>query len=124
MGARKGGARGEGAAGPQPGEGGDVSRAKPRRRRRRGVLSRLFYWTLVLGVWAVIAGAGSFAYVASTLPPIQSLEVPKRPPTVEIVGLDGKPLVSRGEMSGTDVSIKELPPYLPRAFVAIEDRRF
>jgi penicillin-binding protein 1A len=30
----------------------------------------------------------------------------------------------RGEMSGTDVSIKELPTYLPRAFVAIEDRRF
>src|SRR5262249_53625743 len=53
-----------------------------------------------------------------------SLEVPKRPPTVEIVGLDGRPLTMRGEMSGTDVSIKELPPYLPRAFVAIEDRRF
>ena len=27
-------------------------------------------------------------------------------------------------MSGTDVSIKELPAYLPKAFVAIEDRRF
>src|SRR5262245_9993542 len=48
----------------------------------------------------------------------------RRPPTVEIVGLDGKALVSRGEMSGVDVPIKELPPYLPRAFVAIEDRRF
>ena len=40
------------------------------------------------------------------------------------MGLDGKPLVMRGEMSGTDVPIKELPPYLPRAFIAIEDRRF
>ena len=49
---------------------------------------------------------------------------PKRPPTVEIVGTDGRPLVLRGEMSGTDVSIKELPAYLPKAFVAIEDRRF
>ena len=46
------------------------------------------------------------------------------PPTVEIVGTDGRPLVLRGEMSGTDVSIKELPAYLPKAFVAIEDRRF
>src|ERR1700730_11624919 len=27
-------------------------------------------------------------------------------------------------MSGTDVPIKELPPYLPKAFIAIEDRRF
>ena len=78
----------------------------------------------MLGLWAVIAAIGAVAFVVSTLPPIQSLEVPKRPPTVEIVGTDGRPLVLRGEMSGTDVSIKELPAYLPKAFVAIEDRRF
>src|SRR5262244_65897 len=96
--------------------------------RRKGAarspLRRLVYWSLVLGLWALIAALGSIAFVVSTLPPIQSLEVPKRPPTVEIVGLDGRPLTMRGEMSGTDVPIKELPPYLPRAFVAIEDRRF
>jgi penicillin-binding protein 1A len=96
--------------------------------RRKGAarspLRRLVYWSLVLGLWALIAALGSIAFVVSTLPPIQSLEVPKRPPTVEIVGLDGRPLTMRGEMSGTDVAIKELPPYLPRAFVAIEDRRF
>src|SRR5712691_8459304 len=96
--------------------------------RRKGAarspLRRLVYWSLVLGVWALIAALGSIAFVVSTLPPIQSLEVPKRPPTVEIVGLDGRPLTMRGEMSGMDVAIKDLPPYLPRAFVAIEDRRF
>src|SRR5262249_20117653 len=90
----------------------------------RSPLRRLIYWSLVLGLWALIAALASIAFVVSTLPPIQSLEVPKRPPTVEIVGLNGRPLTMRGEMSGTDVSIKELPPYLPRAFVAIEDRRF
>jgi penicillin-binding protein 1A len=96
------------------------------RRRRAGpsTLARLLYWGLVLVVWGVIAAAGAFAFVLATLPPIQSLEVPKRPPTVEIVGTDGGPLVTRGEMSGTDVALKNLPPYLPRAFVAIEDRRF
>src|SRR5262249_48979208 len=95
--------------------------------RRKGggsPLRRLVYWSLVLGLWAVIAAVGTIAFAASPRPPIQSLEVPKRPPTVEIVGLDGRPLTMRGEMSGTDVPIKELPPYLPRAFVAIEDRRF
>jgi penicillin-binding protein 1A len=96
------------------------------RRKGRGSspLQRLIYWSLVLGLWALIAAVGTIAFVVSTLPPIQSLEVPKRPPTVEIVGLDGRPLTMRGEMSGIDVPIKELPPYLPRAFVAIEDRRF
>src|SRR5499427_4866327 len=95
--------------------------------RRKGggsPLRRLVYWSLVLGLWAVIAAVGTIAFAVSTLPPIQSLQVPKRPPTVEIVGLDGRPLTMRGEMSGTDVPIKELPPYLPRAFMAIEDRRF
>jgi penicillin-binding protein 1A len=87
-------------------------------------LRRLVYWSLVLGLWAVIAAVGIIAFAVSTLPPIQSLEVPKRPPTVEIAGTDGRTLVMRGEMSGRDVSIKELPTYLPRAFVAIEDRRF
>jgi penicillin-binding protein 1A len=94
------------------------------RRHGRFILSRLLYWALVLGLWIIIAAVGSLVFVASTLPPIQSLEVPKRPPTVEIVGIDGRPLVTRGEMSGTDVPIKQLPPYLPKAFVAIEDRRF
>src|SRR2546430_4883297 len=96
--------------------------------RRKGAarspLRRVIYWSLVLGLWALIAALGSIAFVVSTLPPIQSLEVPKRPPTVEIVGTDGRSLITRGEMSGTDVSIKDLPAYLPRAFVAIEDRRF
>jgi len=90
----------------------------------RSALRRLIYWSLVLALWALIAAVGTIAFAVSTLPPIQTLEVPKRPPTVEIVGTDGRPLVTRGEMSGTDISIKELPPYLPRAFVAIEDRRF
>jgi penicillin-binding protein 1A len=105
--------------------------AGPTRKRKggarghaRSLLSRLVYWAFVLALWIIIAAVGSLVFVASTLPPIQSLEVPKRPPTIEIVGIDGRPLVTRGEMSGTDVPIKELPPYLPKAFVAIEDRRF
>ncbi len=133
MGGRK--ARREGAldAGPAAGSrdngGSSKSRSTSGRRaksggRRGSVLARLFYWSLVLGLWTAIAAVGAVAFVVSTLPPIQSLEVPKRPPTVEIVGLDGKPLTMRGEMSGTDVPIRELPPYLPKAFIAIEDRRF
>ncbi|HEY7242434.1 MAG TPA: PBP1A family penicillin-binding protein [Xanthobacteraceae bacterium] len=112
---------------PSPTRGSHLS-AGPRKRRRRApgrsALSRLLYWTLVLGLWAGMAAIAALVVAATTLPPIQSLAVPKRPPTVEIVGVDGHVLASRGEMSGTDVPIKELPPYLPKAFVAIEDRRF
>jgi penicillin-binding protein 1A len=58
------------------------------------------------------------------LPPIHSLVVPKRPPTITILGLDGKTFATRGDMGGAAIPLKALPPYLPQAFVAIEDRRF
>jgi penicillin-binding protein 1A len=90
----------------------------------RSPLRRVLYWGVVLGLWGLIIAGGAIALVAATLPPIQSLAIPKRPPSIEIDGLDGKPLAVRGEMGGAAVSLKDLPPYLPRAFIAIEDRRF
>ena len=87
-------------------------------------LGRLFYWGAVLGLWAAIALVGVIIWVGAHLPAIQSLEIPKRPPTIQITGFDGSVLATRGEMAGTNVSLKDLPPYLPKAFIAIEDRRF
>jgi penicillin-binding protein 1A len=92
--------------------------------RARLSLGRLVYWGVVLGLWGAIAAVGVIVYVGAHLPPIQSLEIPKRPPTIEIVGLDGSVLAQRGEMAGANVALKDLPPYLPKAFIAIEDRRF
>jgi penicillin-binding protein 1A len=91
---------------------------------RQSSLARLLYWALVLGLWALIAAVGAVIWVGAHLPPIQSLEVPKRPPSIEIVGLNGHVIATRGEMGGAAVPLKELPPYLPQAFIAIEDRRF
>src|SRR5689334_5208048 len=92
--------------------------------RGRVSLGRLFYWGVVLGLWGAIAVVGVVIWVGAHLPPIQSLEIPKRPPTIEIVGLDGSVLAQRGEMAGANIALKDLPPYLPKAFIAIEDRRF
>jgi penicillin-binding protein 1A len=92
--------------------------------RARSTLGRLIYWGAVLGLWAVIALAGVVVYVGAHLPAIQALEIPKRPPTIQIVGFDGGVLATRGEMAGANVALKDLPPYLPKAFIAIEDRRF
>jgi penicillin-binding protein 1A len=89
----------------------------------RGI-KRMAYWGAVLGLWGAIAVVGVIIYVGAHLPPIQSLEIPKRPPTIQIVGLDGTVLAERGEQAGANVALKDLPPYLPKAFIAIEDRRF
>jgi penicillin-binding protein 1A len=114
----------DGGDGPPPERKPRNSGAK-RRSKSRGIgISRLFYWGAVLGLWAMIAVAGVVVYVGAHLPPIQSLEIPKRPPTIQITGLDGSVLATRGEMAGANIALKDLPPYLPEAFIAIEDRRF
>ena len=92
--------------------------------KRRPLLVRLTYWSLVACLWLVIGVAGVGADVGAHLPPIQSLEIPKRPPSIQINDINGKQLARRGDLAGEVISLKDLPPYVPRAFVAIEDRRF
>jgi len=100
----------------------------PRKRKRGGkrrvLLRRTLYWGTVLALWALIAGIGMLVWIGIHLPPIQSLEIPKRPPSVLILGDNGATLATRGDMGGAAVPIGELPDYVPNAFIAIEDRRF
>jgi penicillin-binding protein 1A len=112
---------------PPPERKSRVSKSDTKRRTkspRRFGLRRLAYWGAVLSLWAAIAVFGLVIWAGAHLPAIQSLEIPKRPPTIQIVGLDGSVLATRGEMAGSNVALKDLPPYLPKAFIAIEDRRF
>jgi penicillin-binding protein 1A len=93
-------------------------------RRSRSVIGRTFYWSAVAGLWLLIAGIGVTIWVGAHLPPIQSLEIPKRPPTIKIVDREGRMLATRGNMGGSAVPLKSLPKHVPQAFIAIEDRRF
>jgi penicillin-binding protein 1A len=105
----------------------DTSR-EPRKRSRSGgrrtTFGRLLYWGAVLALWAIIAAIGLVVWIGAHLPPIQSLEIPKRPPSVLILGTGGATLATRGDMGGAAVTLRELPDYVPKAFIAIEDRRF
>ena len=84
----------------------------PRRRPRQRPLriGRLFYWGAVLALWGVICAIGIVIWVGAHLPPIQSLEIPKRPPSIQIVGINGATLATRGDMGGAAVPLRELPP--------------
>jgi penicillin-binding protein 1A len=106
---------------PRVSRSGSKRKSKP---RARSGLYRLLYWGTVLGLWGAIALIGVIVWVGAHLPPIQALEIPKRPPTIQVTGLDGSVLATRGEMAGANVALKDLPPYLPQAFIAIEDHRF
>jgi penicillin-binding protein 1A len=112
---------------------GNEPRARPRKRRarkkrparsKRALLGRIAYWSLVVGLWLAIGGVGFVAWVGAHLPPIQSLEIPKRAPSIQIVDIQGRALARRGDLAGAPLPLKEMPAYVPKAFVAIEDRRF
>jgi penicillin-binding protein 1A len=110
---RRGGGSGSGSGG------------KGRRpKRRRSMLFRLVYWSFVLCVWGMLGAGGVVAWYVAHLPPYQDLSVPSRSPNVQILSADGATLANRGDMGGAAISIKDLPAYVPQAFVAIEDRRF
>jgi len=100
------------------------SRKRRRGGKRRPGLGRLIYWGVVLTLWAFIAAIGTLVWIGIHLPPIQSLEIPKRPPSVLILGANGATLTTRGDMGGAAVPLAALPAYVPKAFIAIEDRRF
>src|SRR6187401_2035364 len=125
MAGRKNKERREPAFDDPPKKSASASAKKKKRKGSRGsLIGRIAYWSAVAGIWCFIGVIGVIGWVAAHLPPIQSLEVPKRPPSIQIVGLNGRVLATRGEMGGAAVPLRELPGFLPKAFLAIEDRRF
>ncbi len=110
------------SGGKQPARGKPV---KGKAAKRKGSLfGRLVYWGFVFAIWGLIGAGGVFVYYGSQLPHIDQLAVPKRPPNIAILASDGSLLANRGDTGGAAVRLQDLPPYLPAAFVAIEDRRF
>src|SRR6202034_3255130 len=90
---------------------GSSSRSRKRRssRKSRSGIGRLIYWGAVLALWAVIAGIGALVWIGIHLPPIQSLEIPKRPPSVLILGETGATLATRRDIGGAAVPLAEMP---------------
>ena len=123
----------------KPGSSADSSAAKKATSKRRGsgrrqkprksgflriAVRRTLYWGVVLGIWATIAFVALLGYYAAHLPPTSEWAVPKRPPNVKIVAANGNLLANRGDTGGESVRLEQLPPHLPQAVMAIEDRRF
>ena len=94
------------------------------RGRKRSLIGRVAYWSLIACIWVCIGLTAVVGYVGAHLPPIQSLEIPKRPPTIRMLDTAGNEFARRGDMAGEVLALKDMPPHVPRAFIAIEDRRF
>jgi penicillin-binding protein 1A len=107
---------------------GKTKRTRGKREKKPWTLGRviltLISWLFILGIWAGVAVAGVVIYYAVQLPSADSWRVPDREANIRIVASDGQLISNRGKTGGEAVSLRELPYYVPAAFVAIEDRRF
>src|ERR1700761_5716954 len=113
-----GGNRGGNSGGRGGGNGGGAPRPA------RSPLQSVIYWTLVVGVWALIFIVAFFAVFAADLPDTSKLYEVKRQPSISYLDRSGALVAVRGSQFAPPVDLDKLPPYVPKAFVAIEDRWF
>jgi penicillin-binding protein 1A len=79
---------------------------------------------LLLGVLAA-AQLYRMAFVGlPEIPDKAALWSLNRPPGLTFLDRNGQVIATRGPKHGRGVQLADLPPYLPRAFLAAEDRRF
>jgi penicillin-binding protein 1A len=72
----------------------------------------------------VILGGVVLGYFALTLPDTGELARGERRPSITILASDGTLLMTYGDLFGQPLRLKEMSPYLPKAVIATEDRRF
>ncbi|MCA3755163.1 MAG: penicillin-binding protein 1A [Phenylobacterium sp.] len=100
----------------------DTRDAPPR--RRRSFLQGLVYWGAVLFVWGLIFALAFLAVFAADLPDTSNLNAVRRQPSISYLDRSGALVSVRGSQYAPPVDLDKLPPYVPAAFVAIEDRWF
>jgi penicillin-binding protein 1A len=100
------------------------TRAPRHRARGKGFLRRASKLGVLVLLWTVIVGGVVLGYFALTLPDTGDLTRAERRPSVTILASDGSLLTSYGDLFGQPLTLKEMSPYLPKAVVATEDRRF
>ena len=94
------------------------------KKRSRSILWFLLKWGLVGGIWASFLLLIIVAWCAYDLPDVSGLNDIKRRPSVTLLATDGSILASYGDLYGAKVTLQDMPPYLPEAVLATEDRRF
>ena len=92
--------------------------------KRRGFFRWLFslFWALLF--WSGVVAAAGFGLVWFTLSQNGLFKIPEREPGILLLASDGSEIAEQGTFFGDAVNMAELPDYVSKAIIAIEDRRF
>lgn len=117
-----GGGPGDGSQGSAGQGGRREEAARPKGRRRWP--ARLLKWAIILTIWGTLALAGVSLWFAHDLPrPESALDAPRRP-SLMLQDRSGRIFATFGDVVGEPLRLRDMPPALPAALVAVEDRRF
>jgi penicillin-binding protein 1A len=100
----------------------DSPLAEPRRSAHRPLL-RLIPWLLILAGWIALTLTTVASYYAAILPDPREAMTLNIPPSIVIYARDGEFLGERG-VRRAYVPLKDVSPYIVKAVLAAEDRRF
>jgi penicillin-binding protein 1A len=85
---------------------------------------RMLRWAIMLAVWGSVTAALVVVWFARDLPrPEDALDAVRRP-SLLLEDSAGHVTATYGDVVGDPLRLTDMPPYLPQAAVAIEDRRF
>jgi len=94
-------------------------------RTKRPLVRRILYGGAVAGVWGIILGIITMAYLAHDLPDLDNLPAPGAGDQAIIIkAANGATLVRNGPIYGDWIRYEEVPDALVRAFTSVEDRHF
>jgi penicillin-binding protein 1A len=101
--------------------------ARPGRRSRGlslGFILRLLKWALMATVWGGLAIALLLIWFTWDMPRPSAGVATLRRPSLVLTDAHGHPYTHFGDLSGAILTLGSVPPTLPEAVVAVEDRRF
>ena len=97
---------------------------KKKSRNKISIRWALFKLFLTLGAWIFSFGVLAILWFSYDLPDVDQMMVSSRKPGVTIQAKDGTVIGTYGDLFEEMVKLNDLPPYVPQALMAVEDRRF
>lgn len=88
---------------------------------KRGFIRRHF---LKIALWGMVAACVMMGWLLYDLPNADDVKPLETQAGITVLANDGTLIARYGGMRGDTVLVKDLPPYLLQAVIAIEDRRF
>ncbi len=97
---------------------------RPVRSWRRRAALWLLRWGFIAAIWGALAAVVLVLWFARDIPRPEDALDPARRPSLTLQDRAGRVIATFGDVVGEPLHLKDVPPVLPAAVVAVEDRRF